>query len=105
MRIKTAAFLQAIGVAAYIALFAASVNAIRPGETFPDTMSPAVGISFFLLAFVASVLICATIVFGYPVWLFTNGKSREALEIVGWTVAWFVALALTAGIIITVVSL
>jgi hypothetical protein len=103
VRIKTIALLQALGVACYITLFAVSVNALRTGETFSETMSPAVGISSFLLAFVASALICATIVFGYPAWLFTNGKSREAPEMVGWTIAWFVALALIAGIVITAI--
>ncbi|MDO8470002.1 MAG: hypothetical protein Q7S84_03225 [bacterium] len=93
---KYIALLQSVGVAAYVAVFAAVVQTTQ-AIVLPQSLVPVLGIALFLLAFVTSALICAAIVFGYPATLFFDGKKREALEIVGWTMAWCVILLAIIG--------
>lgn len=92
---KTIAFLQSVGVVAYIAIFAVIVQSAE-AIVGPMDPSPIVSMTLFLLAFVTSALICSTIVFGYPITLFLDGKRREALETVGWTMGWCIVLLAVA---------
>ena len=96
MRHPTVGLLQAFGLGTYITAFALTVRQV--GNLIDhDTFEPALGISLFLLAFVTSALICSAIAFGYPLSLFLRGERREALEVVGWTIAWCLLLLLIAG--------
>jgi len=93
---RSIAFLQAIGVTAYVAVFAVLVQSVQ-FIVHPQNLGPIPTITIFLLAFVTSALICAAIVFGYPATLFFDGRKREALEVVGWTMAWCVILLAIIG--------
>jgi hypothetical protein len=89
------ALLEALGLTAYIALFAAVViMGPRPEDMF--ARNPIFGMGTFLLAFVTSALICGSIVLGYPSYLFFNGEREKALKIVAWSVAWLVVLLVIA---------
>lgn len=88
-------FLQAAGLAFYVMIFATCVQqvqswfllrAVQPG--------PVMSIVLFLLAFVISALICSSLILGYPILLFSEGKRREAVRTVLWSLLWLVVIAL-----------
>ncbi len=88
---RTTGLFQASGLVLYITLFAAlaytfeqwlAAHAIRP--------QPIMGIILFLLAFVISATISASIVFGYPVLLFFGNRRKEAFQVVLWSMAWLI---------------
>ena len=75
-------FLQACGLTLYILFIATVMNFISGKDFLPDTfLAPAI----FLMLFVISALISASLVFGYPVVLFFNGRKEAAIKIVLWT--------------------
>ncbi|OGC93180.1 MAG: hypothetical protein A2142_09275 [candidate division Zixibacteria bacterium RBG_16_48_11] len=90
---KTIAFLQASGLTGYIGLFA--VFALRMqswGRAIEasEASHPFWAIILFLIAFVISALVSATLILGYPIHLFFDGRKSEALKIVFWSAAWLV---------------
>jgi hypothetical protein len=94
-------FVQSLFVVCYVLLFAFSINTVhnRFGDIFT---SPVTGIPFFLTLFVFSALVCGGAVLGYPLTLVLEKNLRRALQIVGWSIAWFAAFliaALAAGVI------
>ena len=88
------AFLQVIGVVAYILTFTFTVNYVSGIFGDSDLGPPMVGMSFFLLAFVTSALICSSLVLGYPLYLFLNNEKRKAVMLVLWSAFWFVLILL-----------
>ena len=96
-----AGFLGALGLSLYVALFAVvsqSFTLWLKGQAIG--ISPILATALFLMAFVFSVLVSAALVFTYPALLFIQGKMREALQTVFWTIAWlalFFLLALIGG--------
>ena len=90
------AFLQVIGVVIYILTFTFAINYVSGIFGDSDFGSPMIGMSFFLLAFVTSALICSSLVLGYPLYLFLNDGKRRAVMIVLWSAFWFVIVLLLA---------
>ena len=83
-RLALAGLRNAAGALVYVFLVATFMtNADRFLPT--DRQAPALTLSALLLLFVISALIEATLVLGQPLWLLTQGKRREALELFGWT--------------------
>jgi hypothetical protein len=90
---KTIAFLQASGLTGYIGLFAVLALRMQSLGQYIEASGasyPILAIILFLMAFVISVLISATIILGYPIHLFFDGRKSEALKIVFWSAAWLV---------------
>jgi hypothetical protein len=92
--------LQAIGVVAYILIFASIVNLLRVATTFrpPEFLMA----TFVLLTFVFSALVCGSLVLGYPALLAIKGNVKRAVLVVAWTGASF-ATVLVLALIIAVV--
>lgn len=85
--------LQATGLAVYCGAVATlMLNAervfVRPGVA---------GIAFFLVLFVVSAMVSASIVLGYPAYLVTRGQIKEGVHIVAWTSGWLVAFLVLAA--------
>lgn len=78
-------------VSLYVLLFASIVTGLDKSIPQP---SPALAVSAFLLAFIISALVCASAVFGYPLVLAFKGKIKRAIEIVAWTAATIMTIAL-----------
>lgn len=90
---------NAAGALVYVLLVATFMtNADRFLPT--DRQAPALTLSALLLLFVISALIEATLVLGQPLWLLTQGKRREALELFGWTSG-----VIVAGLVILIALL
>lgn len=100
---KIIGFLQALGLVSYVVLF---VLIARIGiellksrfDTTPE--EPFIPMILFLLAFVTSALICGIITFGYPTYLFLNGRKEVALPAVLWTAIWLVVLFAAGSVLI-----
>lgn len=82
------AFLQSIGLASYILVVSQFFqNASRLGNLGDDLAS-----ILFLLLFVASALISALLILGYPFWLFLQNRGKEALMVVVYSSLWLLLL-------------
>jgi len=96
---KYIGFLQALGLAGYIGVFAMSLFRIQNWvHTRNISPHPIMGIMLFLLAFVISALICSSLIFAYPVVLFFDGRRRDALQTVLWSGLWLVTIFLFVAI-------
>jgi hypothetical protein len=94
------AFLQVAGVVVYILIFTLTVNYASGFLSDSEPYSQVMNMSFFLLAFVTSALICGSLVLGYPIYLLLGNEKRKAVTIVLWSAVWFVVILLlvAAGI-------
>lgn len=82
------AFLQALGLVIYCGLVGLL---FWRGSVWFGTISNPLGSALFLVLFVASALISALLVLGYPFILFWEKKQTvEALKLVGYTTAWLI---------------
>lgn len=102
MRISSirSGFLQALGVAIYVACFALSVNFVGSiVDSYEISPGPVFGIIAFLLAFIVSALITGSIMLWRPVSLFLSGKRHEAVEIIFWSVIWLIAFLALVGLV------
>ena len=94
-------FYQAIGLAAYIAVFATMVSQIQAWtRVHPMAIHPAIGISLFLLTFVISALISGSIALARPAMLFFDGHKLDAVKIIFWNAVWLVAILLVAAVVL-----
>jgi hypothetical protein len=90
LSLKTVAFLQAAGIVVYVLLFAFVVQTL--GRHFePMPVSPFLSMALALMAFVFSASVCATIFLGHPAYLFFDGKKKEAVRLVLWSIIWLAA--------------
>ncbi len=86
------AFLQALGLIIYCGLVGLL---FWRGNTWFGPMTSYLGPVLFLVLFVASALVSALLVLGYPVFLFWEKKEKvEALKLVACTTAWLIAFIL-----------
>jgi len=86
---------QAVGLTVYVSLIAFFMQ--NAHNWFgPQKENQMFGIMVFLLIFVISALVSASIMLGYPTILFFKGKKKTALKIVlqsvGWLVVFLVAM-------------
>ncbi len=86
-----AAFLEAAGIFVYVALFAF----FSQTSTFKN-MGPMVNITLVLLVFIFSAIVCASIMFGYPTFLFLAGEKKQAVRILAMSVVWLAAFIVAA---------
>jgi hypothetical protein len=88
-KLKIVSLIQALGLTAYISLVALFM---QNAENWfgPQKGNEMFGIMIFLLIFVISALISASIMLGYPATLFFQGKRKTALNIVLQSVGWLV---------------
>lgn len=93
------AFLEAAGVTAYVVVFALTVQNLQAWllahNAFP---SPVLSIVLFLLAFVVSALICGSLVFLYPVRLFSAGQKKQALQVFLGSAVWLLVFLALFGV-------
>ncbi|MEJ2347746.1 MAG: hypothetical protein P8Y17_00910 [Patescibacteria group bacterium] len=86
------AFLQALGLTVYCSLVAVI---FWKGNTWFGPQNNLIGPTMVLVLLVVSVLICALIAFGYPVFLFWQKKeTNRALKLVAYTAGWLVLFVL-----------
>lgn len=94
---KLIALGQAVGLLAYVLLVAFFMKNAQ-NWFGPDKDNPILGPVVFLLIFIISALVSASIILGYPALLFFQGQRKTALKIVlmsaGWLVL-FVVLIIT----------
>ncbi len=92
---KIIGLIQALGLMLYVSLFVLGSRAVigwlKLRFDVPGSES-AIPMIAFLLAFVTSALICGTIVFGYPAYLFFQGKKEIAIPIVLWNTLWLIVV-------------
>lgn len=99
-KIKQIAFLQAFGIACYVAIFATTIYTLQIWSvTRAIEPHPALAIALFLLTFILSALICGSIMFAYPIIVFSRGQRTDALKIILWSILWLGALLVLFGII------
>lgn len=79
----TRAFIDAIGTAAYIVLVASFMFSLRVLSPKEDIVIIPIAM---LLLFVTSAAITGFLVFGKPVMLYIDGKKREAVSLLGYTI-------------------
>ena len=90
---RTIGFLQAVGVACYVSFFAVAVRTIGQwSDAHKIQPAPVFGIILFLLAFIISGVICVSLMFGYPGYLFARGDKSSAVKTVLWSIGWLVVL-------------
>lgn len=91
-KIITRALLDAVATVAYVILVASfmfSLQSLAPKE---DTIFV---ISSMLLLFVCSAAITGFLVFGKPVMLYIDGKKREAVSLLGYTIGIMFIITIT----------
>jgi hypothetical protein len=97
---KLVGFIQAAGLTLYISLFAFFV---QQGQNWflahHVQLNPASGIMLFLLLFIISAIICASIMFAYPLTLFFNGDRGQGIKIALWSLIWLVVIAIFIALI------
>ena len=93
---KKIGLFQATGLAVYVTLLALSFRIISSWLPSMD-IGPVAGMILSLLLFVLSALISGSTILGYPLFLFFEGKRREAVSVVLWSVFWLLAFFLTFG--------
>jgi len=86
------ALIQALGLSAYIGLVASLMQGLD--KVMPPLGSPALGISFVLMLFVLSALVSGSILLGYPLFLAKDGKVKQAMQIVGYSMLWIFVIML-----------
>ncbi|MDD5109921.1 MAG: hypothetical protein PHI63_01740 [Patescibacteria group bacterium] len=83
--------LQAAGLTAYVGAFALTAQMFLEHLKNQNVQpQPVFSIILFLLAFVISALICGSIIFLYPVYIFSRGRMLEALKILLWSALWLI---------------
>lgn len=107
--IKTSAsaigFIQAAGLTLYVIVFALVVSRAQSWFRLQDIQpEPRVSIILFLLAFVISVLVCGSVILGYPTIKFFDGKRAEALKTILWNGIWLVVIFLGIAILGLLIS-
>ena len=89
-KIMQNAFINSIGTVAYIALVASFMFFTRDILPKEDTIFVIVSI---LLLFVCSAAITGFLVFGKPIMLYIDGKKKEAVKLLSYTI--FIILLIT----------
>lgn len=95
-KVLIVSFLQSLGLITYCFIVGSLI--FNKAEDWFGPMNETFGSMLFLLIFVVSALICALIVFAYPVSLFIETKKgKDSIKIVGYTAGWlllFVSLSI-----------
>lgn len=92
------AFVDAVGTALYVILIASFIFSLR--SFFPEAEDNLIIPISMLLLFVCSAAITGFLVFGKPVMLYIDGKKREAVSLLGYTLGILVLLTLVSFIVL-----
>lgn len=85
------AFLHAVGVLVYI-IFVVSI--LQNAERIFGKMNNIVGPASFLMLFVTSAAVTGGLTLGRPVLWYWDGKKKEAVELLIYTVGWLLVFTL-----------
>jgi len=77
------AFIDAIGTAVYVVLVASFMFLMQ--ESMPREINSAIISIAMLLLFVFSAALTGIMVFGKPIIWYLNGKKKEAISLISWT--------------------
>ena len=99
---KIIGLLQAIGLLLYVTIVAVIM---RDGPFWfrYENINLTFGVMAFLLFFVLSALISASLILGYPLILLLDGKKKDAIQTVLWSVGWIVIFFIIALSIIVLI--
>ena len=89
------AFIDAIGTTAYIILVASFMFSLQGFESKEDIIIIPIAM---LLLFVCSAAITGFLVFGKPVMLYIDGKKKEAISLLSYTLGILVLITLISFI-------
>lgn len=95
--------LNALGAFAYIiavVMFISSAEKLF-GQKEPGILAP-IG---FLLLFVLSAAVMSMLVFGGPAMLYLDGKKKEAVRLVGWTVGALAGITVSTLAVLAISSI
>lgn len=84
------AFLNALGTAVYVALVGIFMYIMNHSD-FPDESSILIPIGMLMLL-VFSVALVGSLIFGRPVFWYIDGKKKEALRLLAYTLIIFLAI-------------
>ena len=87
------AFLNSIGTATYIVLVVLFIFSLQAFQKKPDNIIIPIAM---LLLFVCSAAITGFLVFGKPIMLYIDGKKKEAVLLLGYTLGILVLITLIA---------
>jgi len=89
---------DALGVAAYVILFAWIINNLEGwfGGGEPGWLGPAL----MLLVFIVSACVTGSLVLLKPILLYVEGQRKEAVYLFVYTIGFLVVLALAIGLIV-----
>ena len=90
-RIITRALIDSFGTAVYIVLVVSFIFSLRNFPKLEDTIIIPMAM---LLLFVCSAAITGFLVFGKPVMLYIDGKKKEAIFLLGYTLGILVLITL-----------
>ncbi|MFA7243901.1 MAG: hypothetical protein WC080_01240 [Patescibacteria group bacterium] len=92
--------INAIGIAAYVVLVVLFLN---NGEKIFGKMNSIIGSATFLMVFVLSALVVGILSVGKPLMLYFDGKKKEAISLLLYTVLFVAIITLIALFVIAVV--
>jgi hypothetical protein len=93
------AIIDSLGTAAYIILIVSFIFSLQRFQKMEDTIFIPIAM---LLLFVCSAAITGFLVFGKPVMLYLDGKKREAISLLGYTIGMLVLITVVAFIVLIV---
>jgi len=85
-KILSWSFVNAVGTVFYVTLVTQAMK--FGGEIFGKLDNNFIGPIVFLLLFVLSATITASLILGRPIWWYLNNQKIEALKLFGLTLAW-----------------
>lgn len=100
-KILKRAFINAIGTTAYIILVASFMFSLRSFQGLEEIVFIPIAM---LLLFVCSAAITGFLVFGKPVMLYIDGKKREAVSLLGYTIGILFLITIIAFIFLITYS-
>ncbi len=92
-------FLSSLGVLIYVSGVAWFLS--NGEKIFGKNQSMGIPVAF-LLVFVLSAAITGSLVFGYPVWQYLDGKKKEALKALGWNLGFLAIFTIAALALIAI---
>lgn len=85
------AIVNSIGVLVYVAIVATVMN---NAERIFGKMDSVIGAVGFLMLFVLSAGVVGSLIAGKPIFLYVDGKKKEAINLLVWTLACLAVITL-----------
>ena len=92
------AFLSAVGVVLYVVLLAWFMNNLH--NWFESDSRSWLNPALFLMAFIISACITASLVLLKPILLYVEGQKKEAVHLFSFTLGFLVLLAILIGLLV-----